>query len=32
MGPSLIFDKSFLESLNPDEAVWLDQFWPSKNA
>ena len=27
MGPSLIFDKSFLESLNPDEAVWLDQFF-----
>lgn len=27
MGPTLIFDKSFLESLNPDEAVWLDQFY-----
>lgn len=27
MGPSLIFDKSFLESLNPDEAMWLDQFF-----
>lgn len=23
----LIFDKSFLESLNPDEAVWLDNFF-----
>lgn len=27
MGPTLIFDKSFLESLNPDEAVWLDNFF-----
>lgn len=27
MGPVLIFDKSVLESLNPDEAVWLDQFF-----
>ena len=27
MGPTLIFDKSVLESLNPDEAVWLDQFF-----
>ncbi|MFA7654341.1 MAG: hypothetical protein WCX97_04920 [Candidatus Magasanikbacteria bacterium] len=27
MGPTLIFDKSFLESLNPDESVWLDQFY-----
>ena len=27
MGPILIFDKSVLESLNPDEAVWLDQFF-----
>jgi hypothetical protein len=26
-GPILIFDKSFLESLNPDEAVWLDNFF-----
>lgn len=25
----LIFDKSFLESLNPDEAVWLDHFFPT---
>jgi hypothetical protein len=23
----LMFDKSFLESLNPDEAVWLDQYF-----
>lgn len=23
----LIFDKSFLQSLNPDEAVWLDNFF-----
>jgi hypothetical protein len=22
-----IFDKSFLESLNPDEAVWFDNFF-----
>lgn len=26
-GPILIFDKSTLESLNPDEAVWLDNFF-----
>ena len=26
-GPMLMFDKSFLESLNPDEAVWLDQYF-----
>lgn len=25
-GPMLIFDKSFLEWLNPDEAMWLDNF------
>jgi len=29
MGPILIFDKSTLESLNPDEAVWLDNFYSS---
>lgn len=27
MGPSLIFDKSTLQSLNPDEAMWLDNFY-----
>lgn len=27
MGPILIFDKSTLESLNPDEAALLDQFF-----
>lgn len=27
MGPILIFDKSVLESLNPDEAMWLDNFF-----
>lgn len=27
MGPILIYDKSFLESLNPNEAIWLDQFF-----
>lgn len=27
MGPVLIFDKSSLQSLNPDEAVWLDHFF-----
>ncbi|OGF74360.1 hypothetical protein A2W48_02245 [Candidatus Giovannonibacteria bacterium RIFCSPHIGHO2_12_44_12] len=27
MGPILIFDKSVLEALSPDEAVWLDQFF-----
>jgi hypothetical protein len=26
-GPSLIFDKSTLQSLNPDEAMWLDHFF-----
>ncbi len=26
-GPSLIFDKSTLQSLNPDEAMWLDNFY-----
>lgn len=26
-GPILIFDKSTLQSLNPDEAVWLDNFY-----
>ena len=26
-GPILIFDKSFLQSLNVDEAVWLDNFF-----
>jgi hypothetical protein len=29
MGPMLIFDKSFLQSLNPDESVWLDMFFMS---
>lgn len=29
MGPVLIFDKSTLQSLNPDEAVWLDNFYLS---
>ncbi len=29
MGPILIFDKSTLESLNPDEAMWLDNFFNS---
>ncbi len=27
LGPILIFDKSLLESLNPDEALWLDNFF-----
>lgn len=27
MGPTLIFDKSTLESLNADEALWLDTFF-----
>ena len=27
MGPTIIFDKSVLESLKPDESVWLDQFF-----
>jgi len=29
MGPILIFDKSTLQGLNPDEAVWLDNFFIS---
>jgi hypothetical protein len=29
IGPVLIFDKSTLQSLNPDEAVWLDHFFLS---
>lgn len=29
MGPTIIFDKSAFESFNPDEAVWLDQFFLS---
>ena len=27
MGPIALFDKSFLQSLNLDEAVWFDQFF-----
>jgi len=27
MPPTLIFDKSSLETLNPDESVWLDHFF-----
>lgn len=27
MGPVIIFDKSTLEALNPDEAVWLETFF-----
>jgi hypothetical protein len=27
MGPIALFDKSFLEALNPDEAVWFDHFF-----
>jgi hypothetical protein len=26
-GPILIFDKSLMEMLSPDEAVWLGQFY-----
>jgi len=29
MGPVIIFDKSVLQSLSPDEAMWLDQFFLS---
>ena len=28
-GPTIIFDKSTLQSLNADEAMWLDQFFTS---
>ncbi len=27
MGPNLLFDKSFLQSLSVDESVWLDHFF-----
>ena len=27
MGPTLLFDKSFLQSLSVDEAVWFDHFF-----
>ena len=27
MGPIIIFDKSFLQSLNVDESVWLENFF-----
>ena len=27
MGPMIIFDKSTLQSLRPDEACWLDAFY-----
>lgn len=27
IGPITIFDKSALESLNPDEALWFDWFY-----
>lgn len=27
MGPTSLFDKSFLQSLNVDEAVWFDRFF-----
>jgi hypothetical protein len=27
MGPIALFDKSYLEGLNPDEAVWFDHFF-----
>jgi hypothetical protein len=27
MGPTLIFDKSLLQSLNPDESALLDHFF-----
>jgi hypothetical protein len=29
MGPTALFDKSFLQSLSLDEAVWFDQFFIS---
>src|SRR5579871_5412029 len=29
MGPIALFDKSFLECLTPDEAVWFDHFFLS---
>jgi hypothetical protein len=27
MGPTVIFDKSFLQSLSVDESVWFDHFF-----
>jgi hypothetical protein len=29
MGPNVIFDKSFLQSLNVDESVWFNHFFLS---
>lgn len=29
MGPAIIFDKSVIQSLSPEESVWLDQFYLS---
>lgn len=29
LGPTIIFDKSLLQSLNEDESVWLDAFYHS---
>ncbi len=29
MGPITLFDKSFIQSLNVDESVWFDHFFPS---
>lgn len=29
IGPIILFDKSFLQSLSPDEALWLDHFFLS---
>ena len=28
MGPTTLFDKSFLQSLSVDESVWFDQSTP----
>jgi hypothetical protein len=27
MGPMVLFDKSFLQSISTDEAVWFDHFF-----
>ncbi len=29
MGPNLLFDKSFIQSLSENESVWLDRFYTS---
>lgn len=32
MGPTTLFDKSFLQSLSTDEAVWFDNYFLSRDS